>query len=69
MAPIESNWHYIINYLFAESLFRRLLYPTLAVTVVGGTIYLSSAENRATFWSKASKVYEGGVANWKGKER
>lgn len=41
------------------SLFRRVLYPTVGVTLVGGTFYLSLAQNRAEIKDKLKKMYAG----------
>ena len=41
------------------SLFRRILYPTVGVTLVGGTFYLSLAQNRAEVKDKLKKMYAG----------
>ena len=41
------------------SLFRRILYPTLGVTLVGGTFYLSLAQNRAEVKDKLKIIFAG----------
>lgn len=41
------------------SLFRRILYPTLGVSLVGGTFYLSLPQNRAEVKDKLKIIYAG----------
>ena len=51
----------VLGFLMARkrSLFRRILYPTLGVTLVGGSFYLSLAQNRAEVKDKLKKIYAG----------
>lgn len=46
-----------------ESLLRRILYPTLGVTLVGGAIYFSLAQNRADAWDRVRHIHIGYLDN------
>ena len=52
------------------SMVWKILYPTLAASLVGSVLYFSSAQNRATFRDKTGLMqhgYLGNVTVWKKK--